>query len=83
MNNSLIAPDFEKITWKCPCCNQERTDKYIKVMTHDISKLFDCETGTMFINCRYCTDMEQCSLKAHDRAWIINRFLKNFITDEV
>jgi hypothetical protein len=79
MNGSNFAPptspDFDKMVWTCPCCNQQRTDKFIKVMTHDVSTFHGLETGTMFINCKYCADMEGCKEKAHDRAWVLKKFL--------
>lgn len=66
---------FAHMTWECPCCNQKRTDSYIKVATHDISGLLGAETGTIFINCKYCADMPGCNEKAHDRKWVVNKFL--------
>lgn len=74
-NFSPIPPDFDKMVWKCPCCGQERTDKYIKVMTHDISTIHDLETGTMFVNVKYCADMPGCQEKAFDRNWVLKTFL--------
>ena len=76
------VPDFDKMVWKCPCCSQERTDKYIKVIHHDISALFGLETGMMMINCKYCVDMPGCKEKAFDRAWVIEHFLGNFIKEK-
>lgn len=79
MNGSNFAPpsppDFDKMVWKCPCCKQDRTDKYIKVISHDVSTLHGLETGTMFINCKYCVDMPVCQEKAHSRDWVIKNFL--------
>lgn len=76
-NNPLqSAPDFEKMVWSCPCCKQQRQDKYLKVSSHDISQLFNCDTGTAFVNCRYCADMPGCKEKAIDRTWVINNILK-------
>ena len=72
-------PDFDKITWKCPCCGLDRTDKYIKVMHYDVSDLFDLSTGSMVINCRYCVDMPGCHEKAFDRNWVIDHFLGKYI----
>ena len=69
------APDFDKIVWKCPCCGQDRTDKYIKVFQHDVSILHGWNTGTMFINCKYCVDMPACKEKAMNREWVINHFI--------
>jgi|GEM_PF-2916238 hypothetical protein len=74
-------PDFDKMVWKCPCCKQERTDKYIKVTAHDISQLFGSETGVMFINVKYCVDMPGCKEKAFNREWVINNFLGAFVKD--
>lgn len=83
MNNPLQPiPDFDKMTWKCPCCSQQRTDKYIKVISHDVSVLFGSETGVMFINCKYCADMPMCKEKAFNREWVINHFLKRFVDDD-
>ncbi len=82
-NNPIGSPpDFEKLVWKCPCCEQNRTDKFIKVVTHDISRLYDSETGTMFINVKYCVDMPGCKEKAMDRSWVIKRFIPNYISLE-
>lgn len=75
------VPDFDKMVWKCPCCNLERTDKFIKVAHHDTSALFGHPTGTMFINCKYCVDMPGCQEKAFNREWVINHFLKRFVDD--
>lgn len=81
--NPLHPPvDFDKITWKCPCCSMERSDKYIKVIAHDTSVLFGWPTGTMFINVKYCIDMPGCKDKAFNRSWVINHFLERFIKDE-
>jgi hypothetical protein len=74
-NPAMPIPDFDKLVWKCPCCDQQRTDKYIKVMTHDIGGLYDLETGVMFINVKYCVDMPGCKEKAHDREWVLKTFL--------
>jgi ubiquitin C-terminal hydrolase len=79
---NLAPPDFENMTWKCPCCEQQRKDKYIKVVHHDVSQLFEMETGAIIINCRYCVDMEQCQKKAFDREWIIDHFFKAFIKND-
>jgi len=70
-----MIPDFEKMVWKCPCCDQQRTDKFIKVFQHDISSLYGHPTGTMFVNCKYCADMPGCYEKASNREWVINKFL--------
>ena len=72
-----MTPDFENMVWTCPCCNQQRTDKYIKVRTHDISVLMGLETGTAFINCKYCIDMPGCIEKASNRDWVIEKFKPN------
>lgn len=78
-NEALSPPDFDKMVWKCPCCSQERTDKFIKVMSHDISVLLGHETGTVHINCKYCADMPGCQEKAHNREWVLTHFLgKNY-----
>ncbi len=74
----MSIPDFDKIVWKCPCCNQARTDKYIKVAQHDVSLLFGHETGSMFINCKYCADMPGCQEKAMDHKWVVDHFLGKF-----
>jgi len=68
-------PDLEKMVWKCPCCCMDRQDKYIKVMAHDVSVMHGMETGTMFINCKYCADMPSCFEKAMSRDWVIKHFL--------
>lgn len=73
--NNLTPPNFDKITWICPCCSQERIDKYIKVHVHDISSLHGHPVGTMFINCKYCADMPGCKEKASNREWVIKHFL--------
>jgi len=76
-----VVPEFDKMTWKCPCCEQQRTDKFIKVHAHDTSVLFGMETGTMFVNVKYCVDMPGCKEKAFDRAWVLKRFFKRFADD--
>lgn len=83
MNSNFAPPDFDKMVWKCPCCNQARTDKFIKVSHHDVSELFGFEPGTTYINCKYCVDMTGCKEKAFDRDWVINHFLGKFITNEI
>ena len=77
--NNLIPspPDFDSLTWKCPCCGLKRTDRYIKVRQHDISTLYGQETGTMFVNCKYCVDVPACKEKAENREWVLNHFLPN------
>lgn len=75
-------PDFDKITWKCPCCGQERSDKYIKVMSHDISVLLGHDTGTAFVNCKYCVDMPGCKEKAFNREWVLKRFFPTLLEDK-
>ena len=74
-NFSPAPPDFDKMVWKCPCCNMERTDKFIKVMKHDISSLYGMETGSMVINVKYCADMLGCIDKASNRDWVLKTFL--------
>ena len=74
-NSNGSIPDFNKMLWRCHCCNQERQDKFIKVATHDISSAYGLETGTMFINCKYCVDIPGCKEKAFDRQWVIKTFL--------
>ena len=66
--------DLEKMTWKCECCSQQRSDKYIKVRSHDVGDVFDQPAGVMFANCKYCVDMPGCLEKASDRVWVINHF---------
>jgi hypothetical protein len=75
-------PDFDKMTWRCHCCEQERTDKYIKIRCHDTSALFGMDTGCMVVNVRCCVDMPHCQEKAANREWVINKFFKSFIKDE-
>lgn len=69
-------PDFDKMTWKCPCCSQLRTDKYIKVISHDVSRLHNMETGVMFVNVKYCVDVPMCKEKAFDREWVLHHFFE-------
>lgn len=78
---SFSPPDFDNMTWKCPCCLQNRQSKYIKVMVHDVSTLFSLEVGTFVINCRYCVDMPICQEKAFNREWVIHKFLP-FVEDK-
>ena len=78
MNKNNLAPtppDFDSMVWTCPCCTQKRTDKFIKVISHDVSALHGLETGTMFINCKYCADMPGCKEKAFNRDWVLSTFL--------
>jgi len=79
--NLTTPPDFDKMTWKCPCCGQERNDKYIKVIAHDVSKLFGHDTGIMHVNVKYCVDMPGCKEKAFDRGWVIEHFFNKFAKD--
>jgi hypothetical protein len=71
---SPTPPDFDKMVWLCPCCKQKRTDKYIKVTTHDVGYLYNQEPGVMFINVKYCVDMPGCKEKAMDHEWVIKNF---------
>lgn len=80
-NHAPAIPDFDKMTWKCPCCAQERTDKYIKVHAHDVGGLFGHSTGCMFVNVKYCVDMPGCKEKAMDRSWVINHFFPKHVQD--
>lgn len=73
------APDFEKFTWKCPCCKQDRMDKFIKVNTFDIGDLFEQIPGVMFINVKYCIDVPSCQQKAFDRRWVVKHFFNKDI----
>ena len=83
MNGQNFAPpDFDKMVWKCPCCKTDRTDKFIKVHAHDVSVLNGLETGTMFINVKYCADMPGCKEKAFDRNWVIQNFLPRLASNE-
>ena len=70
-------PDFEKMTWKCPCCGLDRLDKFIRVNTLDIGHLFDSQPGVMFINVKYCIDVPSCKQKAADREWVVKHFFPN------
>lgn len=70
-------PDFNKMLWRCPCCDKDRPDRYIKVYTHDLSSLHEMETGTFFINVKYCIDTPECKDKAFDRDWVIKKFFPN------
>lgn len=74
-------PDFESMVWKCPCCEQKRTDKFIKVFAHDVGTLFGFDVGVMFVNVKYCVDMPGCKEKAFNRGWVINHFFKKFADD--
>lgn len=76
-----MPPEFDKIVWKCPCCSQERTDKFIKVMTHDVGSLFSHPPGIMFINCKYCSDMPVCQEKAFNRDWVLKTFLPGRVNE--
>lgn len=67
-------PDFETMTLKCPCCEQKRLIKFIKINTIDIGSLFDFETGEMFLNVKYCSDVPSCKEKAFNGEWVINKF---------
>ena len=81
-NFSPAPPDFDKLVWACPCCDQKRTDKFFKVMTYDIGSLYNQEPGIIFVNCKYCVDMPECKEKAIDREWVIKRFLPGLIKNE-
>ena len=74
-------PDFDKMTWRCPCCAQMRTDKYIKVISHDVSVLHGMDTGVMFVNVKYCVDMPTCKDKAFDREWVLKHFFEKRVKD--
>lgn len=76
------AMDWDKVVWKCPCCKQERTDKFIKVTAHDISSLIDLETGVAFLNVKYCSDMPGCQEKAFDRNWVLDNFVPSLKKNE-
>lgn len=75
-------PEFDKLVWKCPCCLQDRSDKFIKVMTHDVSALHGHAPGVMFINCKYCADMPGCKEKAFNRDWVLKTFLPGRFNDQ-
>lgn len=78
MDNSLTPQntDLDNLAWECHCCKQMRKDKFIKITRHDVSGLFDMETGGIVINVRHCNDMPGCQEKASDRKYAINRFFK-------
>lgn len=76
-NNNLVPtpPDFDSLVWECHCCRTKRTDRYIRVRTHDIGSLYGLDTGVMFVNCRYCADVPACEIKATDREFVIKTLL--------
>lgn len=76
------VPDFEKIKWKCMCCNQERTDKFIKVNTFDVSHIYNHPPGVFFINIKYCVDVPSCQQKSNDRVWVIKNFFPGELNDK-
>lgn len=80
-NPMAAPPAFDKMVWRCPCCSQDRTDKFIKVCSHDVGVLFGHDTGSMFVNVKYCADMPGCKEKAFNRGWVIDHFFKKFMTD--
>jgi len=75
MSQSQQLPDFSKMTFKCACCDQERMDKFIRVITHDIGHLLDQSPGSLFFNVKYCVDVLSCKNKALDRGWVITSLL--------
>lgn len=81
--NTHVLPDFNNMLWRCPCCDTNRNDKFIKTYSHDVSVIIGLETGTMFINVKYCADVPGCKDKAFDRDWVIKKFLPRLEKDEV
>jgi redox-regulated HSP33 family molecular chaperone len=75
-------PDFENQTWKCPCCQQQRQEKYLKISVHDVSALFGHDVGTMYVNCKYCNDMPMCRDKAMNRLWVLKYIFGDKINDD-
>jgi hypothetical protein len=81
MDQPTAPPNFDKITWKCPCCDQQRLDKFIRVNTIDIGNLFNSPPGIMFINVKYCVDVPSCQQKASDRNWVYRKFFPEKFND--
>lgn len=76
-------PNFDKITWKCPCCDQQRLDKFIRVNAVDIGTLFNSPPGVMFVNVKYCTDVPSCQQKAFDHNWVYKKFFPEKFNDAI
>ncbi len=65
------AIDISKMTWSCKVCGDIREDKFISVVSHDVSMDIGLPKGTIIKNIRYCNDRERCMREANMRMlWI-------------
>ena len=56
--------DLSKMFWSCMVCGEQRADKYIGVAHRPIPGSEDLFPQA-HINVRYCTDREECTVKAN------------------
>ncbi len=56
--------DIEVEKFRCDICNVMRLDKFISVMSYDVSSNFNLKVGMMMVNVSYCNDNKGCMDKA-------------------
>lgn len=50
--------------WECHICKEDREDKFISVLTTDISLKYNLPKGSMKQNVRFCNDKKICINKS-------------------
>jgi hypothetical protein len=70
----MLPPSISEMIWHCHCCKSRKPDGNIKAYRHDISNIYQLESGMLILNIRYCNDNPSCFQKAKNREWIISNF---------
>lgn len=60
----MTGLDFDRMTWTCMVCGDERPDAQIGVAYRPLRGMEDGFPGTR-VNVRYCTDRPACAATAH------------------
>jgi hypothetical protein len=71
MNNMI---DLKYRMWRCHCCGNMRSNRFINVISHDVSYLNNGLRGTMYFNCRYCNDKKECMEMAANKEVVLSKF---------
>ena len=75
MNTPTRVVNFDDMKFKCQCCNMTRPHKSLRSVQHDISSIYNIDTGTVVLNCRYCLELPECKPRAFNREWVLEHVL--------
>lgn len=67
----MNSNNLPEVKVKCTSCNNNRSDKFLRVRMHDVSHLYNIEPGTLIFNFKYCSDNDICKAQSDNREEVL------------